>query len=281
MGQLNTAGRELTHADLTARNSGLYDLTNLVVHIIGCGAIGSFTASTFARMGVTIFDLFDDDIVAPENIGVQDFTFMQLGMDKVTAVAQNIKSINPNARVMRGKIRVGGEDHLMRGGSHNLFHGIDPSSLDTRRHHNPISLEWSHVIIMAVDSMESRLKIAQNKNLGIGFKESFSRNRKSNNPACFYDARMGSETFQLYKFPLPLVLKDYMDTWYSDEDGDSEPCSARATAYCSTLAGSMIASEIKKNESGGLSAERVVFNFPSLLLDSTTDFSKLTQKTMQ
>jgi|TARA_R110002074_G_scaffold85795_4_gene189689 hypothetical protein len=254
---------------LRARNSSIYDLRDLQIHLIGCGAIGSFTASTLARMGVINFNIFDDDTVTSENIGVQDFTFHQLGMDKTKAVKQNITSINPAANISIKPWRV--DENT----SSSDFTSVHDNAFFERYQSRGRLPRYKHVFIMAVDSMEARMKIAQSSAFSSGCSLSLNANRDSDKTSYLYDARMGSETFQLYRFPLPLILKDYMSTWYSDEDGDSEPCSARSTSYCSTLAGSMIASEIKKHESGGLGAEKIIFNFPSLLLDSDTDFSSL------
>lgn len=255
--------------DLRARNSSMFNLSELFVHIIGCGAIGSFTASTLARMGVTSFDLIDPDVVAPENIGVQDFTYHQLGENKVFAVRQNILSINPTADVRVNKIKMTSE-------TRNCFHAVYDDHYWTRySRRNSIPL-WQHVFVIAVDSMEARLQIVQNEQLGKTYK--MCLNPTAGKPSYIYDARMGSETFQFYKFPLPLAQKDYMKTWYSDEEGDSDACSARATAYCSTLAGSLISSEIKKNNNGSLGAENIVFNFPSLLLNAEINYSSLIKK---
>jgi len=243
---------------LRERNHAMFDIRNTLITIIGCGAIGSFTASTFARMGVRRFDLYDFDRVAPENIGVQDFTVHQLNMKKVRAVRQNILSINPTASVRRFECKVGVDGgYITQCGAHFRDENRQMHELENM------------VTILCTDSMESRMEIVQDESL----KTSPILSHSSN--SYLFDARMGSETFQLYKFKLPLDMDEYMKTWYSDEDGDSEPCSARSTAYCSTLAGSMIASEVKKALSGGLPAEKIVFGFPALMLNSETDFSSL------
>ena len=260
-----------TGQDLRARNHSMWNFDNIYAHIIGCGAIGSFTASTLARMGVSQFDLIDPDTVDKENIGVQDFTFHQLGMHKTAAVAQNIKAINPTTRIVQSK----GEFNEEQGRLAALEY-VDSSTLSDK-----------HVIVIAVDSMKARFNICQNKafrssSIEEGSNSYLNERNKARNSvlknSILFDARMGSETFQLYKFPLPLNGVDYMKTWYSDEDSDSEPCSARSTAYCSTFAGSIISSEIKKLFSGGLAAEKIIFGFPSLTIESETDFSVLQNK---
>jgi len=249
---------EFDSGALRERNHAMFDIRNTLITIIGCGAIGSFTASTLARMGVRRFDLYDPDRVAPENIGVQDFTVHQVNMKKARAVRQNILSINPNAFVRKNEYKVGGDGGYIG----------DPRHRFQDRNGEIHALE-NVITILCTDSMESRMEIVQDESLKT------SRILNTSSDSYLFDARMGSETFQLYKFKLPLNIDKYMKTWYSDEDGDSEPCSARSTAYCSTLAGSMIASEVKKALSGGLRAGKIVFGFPALMLNSETDFSSL------
>ena len=247
--------------NLRSRNRGLFNVTGVRVSIIGCGSIGSFTASTLARMGVRRFNLFDGDIVAPENIGVQDFTIHQLDDYKVYAVKQNIISINPLAEVTAYNSNIN-KDNPRRITTGIYSRNDDETGPPT------------DICVIAVDSMEARMEIAQHPS----FRTVRTDNRQRHDEFCdnsyFFDARMGSETFQLYKFKMPFSVDEYLKTWYSDEDGDSEPCSARSTAYCSTFAGSIIASEIKKCTNGGIVAEKILFGFPSLLLDAEIDYAK-------
>jgi len=239
--------------ELRIRNRNLFNLQDLCAIIVGCGAIGSFTASTLARMGVSDFVLYDGDHVAPENIGVQDFTYHQLGQTKVSAVKQNIYSINPTSNVHENQQYV--ETDNAHGRPFRIaVYNVRPSS-------------ENFVIVMALDSMEARKKVAKVIDLN-------GNDEKRIYQALVIDPRMGSETFQLNKF-VKFDYDNYMKTWYSDEEGDSEPCAARATAYCSTFAGSIIASEIKKHFTKNLSADEILFNFPNLVLDSKTDFSQL------
>ena len=233
---------EENRINLTTRNSALFDMKNTVVNIVGCGAIGSFTASALARMNVVNFHLYDMDKVGPENIGVQDFTIYQLNDRKVDAVRQNILSINPMIDISIFPREITEESAWIRTSSYN----------DGR---------WN-IVVLALDSMEIRKLVT-------------SKIQNSAN-TCVFDARMGSETMQLYKFIATEGWREeYLKTWYSDEEGDPEPCAARSTSYCSTFAGSIIASEIKKHVTSGISAHEIVFNFPNLMLDSQTDYSSL------
>ena len=76
---------------------------------------------------------------------------------------------------------------------------------------------------------------------------------------------MGAEHYQQYTFLNP-KLKDYMKTWYSDEDGSSEPYNAKATAYCSNMSGSFIANQVRKAITNTPINKEFFFNFPTLTL---------------
>lgn len=68
-------------------------------HIIGCGAIGSTVAENLTRLGIKNICLWDMDIVNPHNIANQMFLHSQIGMPKVNAVEDILKSINPEAEI--------------------------------------------------------------------------------------------------------------------------------------------------------------------------------------
>lgn len=69
------------------------------IHIIGCGAVGSTLAENLVRLGLTRFTLWDFDQVESKNIVNQMFFSDQIGMNKVDAVADTMKRINPDVAV--------------------------------------------------------------------------------------------------------------------------------------------------------------------------------------
>lgn len=80
------------------------------------------------------------------------------------------------------------------------------------------------------------------------------------------DSRMGAETFVMYTFLNP-TIEDYERYWHSDEEGDDEPCNARATSYCSSMAGAFAANVVRKIIMGDQPiSTKVMFHFPSMLL---------------
>lgn len=61
------------------------------VHIIGCGALGSWTAVLLAKLGVRDITLWDNDIVEEHNLPNQLFTLKQIGKNKAEALADMIE----------------------------------------------------------------------------------------------------------------------------------------------------------------------------------------------
>ena len=84
--------------------------------------------------------------------------------------------------------------------------------------------------------------------------------------------RMGAEHYQQYIFDSPTVNK-YKKTWYSDEQGSPEPCSAKATSYCSNLSGSFIANTVRKLVTNQPYNKEFSFNFPNMLLEKSVMLS--------
>lgn len=70
-----------------------------MIHIIGCGSVGSTVAELLTRFGCEKFTLYDFDIVEPKNIANQMFVFNQIGKKKTEAVTEIIHAINPEAKV--------------------------------------------------------------------------------------------------------------------------------------------------------------------------------------
>ena len=110
------------------------------------------------------------------------------------------------------------------------------------------------IVILGFDSMSSRweavdiiIKIMKTK------------------PFLLIDGRMGAEHYQQYSFN-NLTLANYKKHWYSDDQGDPEPCSMKATSYCSNMAGSFIVNTIRKVLTEQPYDKEFNFNFPLLRL---------------
>lgn len=92
----------------------------------------------------------------------------------------------------------------------------------------------SDIVISAVDSMEVRKNI-WDANKEVGFVKTI------------IDPRMGSETALLYVMN-PMDKKDiesYEKTLYSNENAVSEPCTRKATQYCSSILSGLVCAQVK------------------------------------
>ena len=86
----------------TDRYSGILDpatLENAEVAVIGVGAIGRQIAIQLASMGVGNIQLVDFDIVNTDNLGSQGWTYSDIGLHKVDALATTLQAINPLCKV--------------------------------------------------------------------------------------------------------------------------------------------------------------------------------------
>ena len=213
--------------NITTRFSEIVDNFNeCVYHILGCGAIGSSAALQLVRMGAEEFLLYDFDKVSEENIGVSQYNVADINQYKVQALRKHMLSINPEANVTAMP---------------NRFDVFEYTGRE------------KNVLILAFDNMDSR-------------KEAVEKALKTNHkPWLLIDGRMGAEHYQQYTLLNP-ELRDYMKTWYSDEEGSSEPCNAKATAYCSNMSGSFIANQVRKAITDAPINEEFLFNFPTLTL---------------
>jgi sulfur carrier protein ThiS adenylyltransferase len=69
------------------------------VGIAGAGGLGSAVAVALARIGVGRLIIADFDVVEPSNLNRQQYFIDQIGMHKVTALADNLQRINPYVSV--------------------------------------------------------------------------------------------------------------------------------------------------------------------------------------
>ena len=216
------------------RSEGLVNnLHNYTYHILGCGAIGSSAATQLIRAGATKFVLYDMDIVATENIGVSQYIDENIGMKKVEALNEQLLSINcRNVEIM------------MIPEYFNMFRYQDNND----------------IVILGFDSMKSRKEAV----------EEICSN-KVTKPYLLIDGRMGGEHYQQYLFT-NVTLNNYMKTWYSDKDGDPEPCNIKATTYCSNMAGSFIVNAIRKVVTDSPYETLLTFDFPTMTLQKKTCF---------
>jgi len=197
-------------------------------HILGCGAIGSSAAVQIARSGGKYFKLYDYDIVEEVNIGVSQYTYEHIGTPKVQALAELITQIT------NGTAKV----DLIPGEFENYY----PN-------------KKNNIVVLGFDNMDARLnavtEILKNKI----------------KPDILIDGRMGAETYIQYSYVNP-KLSNYKEDWFPDEEGSNEPCNAKATSYCSNMAGAFIANQIKQLTNKQPHRGKFMFNFTAMMLEN-------------
>jgi hypothetical protein len=217
--------------DRTSRYSDIVsNMNDYFYHILGCGAIGSSAAIQLARMGAENFALYDGDTVEAPNIGVSQYNMKDVGKRKVDSLEKHITSITQQQRLI------------------DKYFGHFPKDNEWQ----PMS-QTNDIIILGFDNMASRLEAVTH----------ISNNKFK--PFAIIDGRMGAEHYQQYILPKP-SLKEYLKTWYPDSDSDPEPCTMKATSYCSNMSGSFICNAVRKVINNQPYDKRFSFNFPTMIL---------------
>ena len=105
---------------LGLRYRDIFNISDKPIHILGCGAVGSNAALALVRMGGNRFILYDMDEVSDENIGVSAYLPEHIKKTKVEALADMLKTIEPDIEVesRHGEFTVAGfkprgDDHVL------------------------------------------------------------------------------------------------------------------------------------------------------------------------
>ena len=114
--------------------------------------------------------------------------------------------------------------------------------------------EKDDILVLGLDSMSARMEIV--KLLA----------QCPDKPSFVIDGRMGAEQYQQYIYD-NITVKKYEKDWYSDEDSDPEPCTRKATSYCSNMSGSFISNSIKNIVMKQPYFKEIIFNFSTMILD--------------
>ena len=110
------------------------------------------------------------------------------------------------------------------------------------------------ILILGLDSMKARRDIVEML-VKCPYK-----------PKIVIDGRMGAEHYQQYIYN-NITMSQYDKNWYSDDESDPEPCTRKATSYCSNMSGSFIANAAKNIVMKQPYFKEVTFNFSTLILD--------------
>lgn len=234
---------QFSRTELLFGSEAINRLKNAHVAVFGIGGVGGFTVEALARSGVGSFDLIDNDTVALTNLNRQIIaTHDTIGQPKVEVMAKRIASINPAAKVNCRQC---------------FFLPETQGEFDFS--------EYDYVVD-AVDTVAAKIAIVlAAKAAGVPVISSMGAGNKVN-PAMFKVA----DIYKTKIDPLARVLRQAMKQHrvkklkvvYSEElpltpvDEVKDECHAEApkrralpgsTAFCPSVAGLIIASEVIKD----------------------------------
>lgn len=204
------------------------DYANKRIALIGVGTIGSWLAHILARMQVNM-DMYDHDTVEEHNLATQTYGAADIGKLKVEAVKEQLDAILP------------GNTHL-----------AVPNEFDGAKHYDygmPDKEERTpyDIIVSAVDSLDARKAIAQAL-------------IDSGSTTPIVDGRVGREQVEVYYFA---TAQEWLDQL--PEEGDTDPCGARFTAYAAVEAAGLMANNIKRVLCAqDIHGKRVIFDNASM-----------------
>ena len=77
------------------RHANIYSIPGYFqVGLVGAGGIGAMTALVFAKMGVQLLNVWDDDEVSEENIPTQLHQVEHIGFEKVAGLQQTLEAFS-------------------------------------------------------------------------------------------------------------------------------------------------------------------------------------------
>jgi len=193
------------------RQSGIISIEQFKdnrISIIGCGAIGSFVATSLAKMGLQKFMLCDMDKVEAHNLPNQFFTINDLNKLKVDATKEKMLEFNPDCDIIwsRDKIEETG------------FPSKD-----------------CNIVISCVDIMETRKYI-------------FDECKRNKQVQLFIDTRMAGLQGQLYVVDMTKKkeIKNYEKSLFSSKDAVQIRCTERSIIFTVLGIASLVCNQIIK-----------------------------------
>ena len=248
-------------------------LAKLNVTIIGCGAVGSFTCLTLAKMGVTDITVYDGDSVEEHNLPNQWYRPDHVGWNKTDALYDVI---------------------------------YDFTELELKAHARHYTREpLTGIVICCVDSMDARLKIwrevkkyarttssspqpgpnSGHANSGASSEPALLQasspprlssrppGLQASTPLLYLDARMGAEVGKILVVhpSLPSSVRRYEQDLYPSSEAFHAPCTAKATIYCAAGLAAFIGAIVAGHANGRMVEGVVVDWRTSTLITGNAD----------
>jgi len=169
--------------------------------VIGVGAIGRQVALQVAAIGMPLLTLYDDDLVAIENLAPQGYWHEDLNAVKVAPTAALCRRINPDihveavpARFKRSTVRTLPTNHRL-------------------------------VVFVCVDSIQARRLLWEALNPLAAF---------------FVDGRMSAEVIRVLSAETPATDRNYATTLFEPEQAYAGTCTAKSTIYTASIAAGLM-----------------------------------------
>ncbi len=104
--------REELESLMMARHTpGVHEKVRVArVGIAGLGGLGSSVAVALARVGVGTLVIADYDVVEPSNLNRQQYFIDQIGKNKVDAMMENLRRINPDVKIEAHRVRLNADN---------------------------------------------------------------------------------------------------------------------------------------------------------------------------
>src|SRR5262245_9535450 len=176
--------------------------------VMGVGAIGRQAALQLAAVGVPLLILFDDDVVAEENLAPQGYRPDQLGMSKVDATALDCQRVNP------------------------CTHTIPKAERFRRTLARQVIVGSSSLVVFCcVDSITTLRLIWESLH---------------NHTRLCVDGRMSAEVIRVLAVDVPAADRGYATTLFGGDEAYAGSCTARSTIYAASIAAGLIVGQFTK-----------------------------------
>jgi hypothetical protein len=191
------------------RHSNIYNIPGYFqVGLVGAGGIGAMTALVFAKMGVQLMNVWDDDVVSETNIPTQLHPVSDVGEYKVESLERTLKAFSDEIE----------------------YTGIHARITPSMQHISQYAFQRTryHLFVTAVDSITARQEIwtqMQEYNAQVDF---------------LLDMRMSAMEYQhfLLRMDDHDARQRYEDMLFSmnDDDIPEVPCTEKATFFTASMA---------------------------------------------
>jgi tRNA A37 threonylcarbamoyladenosine dehydratase len=223
-----------TNIGLFNRQDGIIRPDELPKHvmIVGAGGIGSWTALAFAKMGAQKITIVDFDDIEDVNVAPQFYRLSDIGKKKGEVLKQRINE------------EMGKEIcEYIDGRWENLAVGMPEY----------ISATDVEVLVMAVDSMDIRIKIFNDiKYVGLSL---------------IIDGRMAKEQLEIFavKMTDQEAVQYYQKYLYPSSEVEEIACTERAVAYNQFVIAGLIGALLKHYAKGELETKHLLFDLVSFI----------------